>query len=260
VPSWNPEIYERYKDYRDRPAIDLMLRIPGDLQPKEIWDLGCGPGEQAALLAARHPEAAVHGLDSSPDMLAAARKRTSRVDWVQADIADFAPAVPPDLIYTNAALHWLDGHERLFPHLAASLAPGGVLACQMPMSFDSPWHAALREAATGPAWAARLGGLRGVRPVAKIEAYYDWLEPACGEIDIWTTTYLHVLEGEDAVVDWMRGTGLRPYLDALPDHGEQAAFLDDYRTRLSAHTPPRPDGVTLFPFQRLFIVAQRRRA
>ena len=257
MPSWNPEVYERYKDYRDRPAIDLMLRIPGDLQPDEIWDLGCGTGEQAALLAARHPEAKVHGLDSSPDMLAAARRRPGPVDWVLADIAQFAPPAPADLIYTNAALHWLDGHEILFPRLAASLAPGGVLACQMPMSFESPWHEALREAVAGPAWAARLGGLRGVRPTAPIEAYYDWLAATCGEIDIWTTTYLHVLEGEDPVVDWMRGTGLRPYLDALPDPAEQAAFLEDYRTRLAARTPPRGDGVTLFPFQRLFIVARR---
>jgi trans-aconitate 2-methyltransferase len=257
MPSWNPEVYERYKDYRDRPAIDLMLRIPGDLEPKQVWDLGCGPGEQAALLAARHPQARVHGLDSSPDMLTAARRRAARVDWVQADIADFAPPVPPDLIFTNAALHWLDGHERLFPRLAASLAPGGVLACQMPMSYASPWHEALREAAAQGPWAARLAGLQGVRPTAPIEAYYDWLTPACAEIDVWTTTYLHVLEGEDPVVEWMRGTGLRPYLDALPDPDEQAAFLDDYRARLAACSPPRADGVTLFPFQRLFIVARR---
>jgi trans-aconitate 2-methyltransferase len=258
MPSWNPDIYERYKDYRDRPALDLMLRIPADLDPRVIWDLGCGTGEQAALLAARHPQAKVYGLDSSPEMLAKARARKSRVNWVQGDIADFAPDEAPDLIFTNAALQWVSGHERLFPHLAAILAPSGVLACQMPASFDTEWHVAMRAVAQEPRWAERLGALNGVRSIAAIETYYEWLATLCDPIDIWRTTYLHVLEGDDPVVDWMRGTGLRPYLDALPDPAEQAAFMDDYRQRLTTVLPARADGVTLFPFPRLFIVAQKR--
>ncbi len=257
MPSWDPALYERYKTYRDRPALDLLLQIPGDLAPREVWDLGCGPGEQAALLALRHPKAEVHGLDSSPQMLDVARKRRERVDWVLGDLNSFEPAAPADLIYTNAALQWAPDHDRLFPRLAGYLAPEGVFACQMPMSFHMPWHQVLRELADEPQWQRRLGEVRGTTPVASAEAYFDWLSPVCGQIDIWTTTYLHVLEGDDPVVDWMRGTGLRPYLDALPDAAEQAIFLGAYRQRVEAIMPARPDGLTLFPFPRLFIVARR---
>lgn len=258
MPSWNPDIYDLYKDYRDRPALDLMLRIPDGLAPRQIWDLGCGAGEQAALLAARHPQATVHGLDSSADMLAAARRRPAAVDWVQGDIASFAPSVAPDLIYTNAALQWLGDHDRLFPRLASLLTPGGVLACQMPTAFDADWHVALRETAGEPRWGGRFDQIRGVQPTASLGDYYDWLSPCCDRVDIWATTYLHLLEGDDPVVDWMHGTTLRPYLDALTDSVEAVAFLDAYRARLAAATPARDDGVTLFAFPRLFIVAQRR--
>lgn len=257
MPSWDPDVYERYKAYRDRPALDLLLQIPGDVKPRVIWDLGCGTGEQAALLARRHAGAQVFGLDSSPDMLAAARRRAEPVTWIQGDIKAFAPDQPADLIFTNAALQWAEDHARLFPHLARQLTPGGVLACQMPLSFHQPWHVVLRELAATPDWQPRLGAIRGVIPVGTASDYFDWLSADCGEIDIWTTSYLHVLEGEDPVVDWMRGTSLRPYLDALPDPGEQAAFLGAYRARIAEVLPARADGLTLFPFPRIFIIARR---
>lgn len=257
MPSWNPDVYERHKAQRDRPALDLLLQIPADLDPREIWDLGCGTGEHAALLAARHPSAKVHGLDSSPDMLARARARKSAVDWVQADIVDFAPPRAPDLIFTNAALQWVGGHDALFPRLAGLLAEDGVLACQMPASFQTSWHRLLREVAGDGPWSDQLTGVRGVNPLAEPEQYYEWLSAACGQIDIWSTTYLHLLEGDDPVVDWMLGTGLRPYLDALTDEDQREAFLDAYRRAVSRALPPRADGTTLFPFPRLFICARR---
>ena len=254
---WDPAVYERYKAYRDRPALDLLLRIPQDLEPREIWDLGCGTGEHAAVLKRRHPSARVHGLDSSPDMLAEARARHEQVDWRQGDIADFAPDAAPDLIFTNAALHWLPAHEVLFPRLVGTLAGDGVFACQMPVSFDAPWHVLLRETAADGPWADRLEEVRGVRQVQPAEVYFDWLRPLLAEIDLWTTTYLHELEGEDPVVDWMKGTGLRPFLQALASGEEREAFLDAYRARLATIFPPRPDGKTLLPFPRLFIVGRR---
>jgi trans-aconitate 2-methyltransferase len=257
--TWDPGQYERYKAYRDRPALDLMGRIPGDLAPRVIWDLGCGTGEQAAVLAARHPEARVYGLDSSAEMLERARARPARVAWVLSDINDFAPPAPPDLIFTNAALHWLDGHARLFPQVVATLAPGGVFACQIPAAHNSAAHQAMREVAGREPWAGRLAGAHPPTPVAEPEAYYDWLAPLCGpDLDIWTTTYLQALSGDDAVVDWMLGTTLRPLLEALADDVERAAFLADYRAEVAVSMPRRPDGMTLFPFPRLFMLARRR--
>jgi trans-aconitate 2-methyltransferase len=256
MPSWDPDIYERFKVYRDRPALDLLLQVPTDLDPTEIWDLGCGTGEHAAVLAGRHPAARVHGLDSSADMLRRARARDAAVDWTQGDIARFAPEAPADLIFSNAALQWLSDHENLFPRLGSLLGEGGVLACQMPIAHDAPWYAAMAEIAREAAWAGRLARVSTPRPAAA-EQYYDWLAPICRQIDIWSTTYLHVLEGADPVLEWVRGTSLRPYLDALSDPDERADFVEAYRARVRAILPPRDDGTTLLPFPRLFIVARR---
>lgn len=255
--SWDPAQYERYKAYRDRPALDLMIQIPVDLAPREIWDLGCGTGEHAALLKRRHPDAVVHGLDSSLDMLARARERAEDIDWVEQGVQDWSPATPPDLIFTNAALQWAPDHEALMPRLVGTLAPGGVFACQMPISFVAPQHTILREVAAEARWADRLADVRGVRPVAEAEDYYGWLAPICASVDIWSTTYLHALTGEDPVVDWMLGSGLRPYVEALSSDADRSLFLDAYRRRLKPAFPRRSDGTTLLPFPRLFLVARR---
>lgn len=257
MPSWDPGVYERYKTYRDRPALDLLVQLPqGDF--REIWDLGCGTGEHAALLARRFPEATVHGLDSSPEMLAKARERAERVDWVLAGVEDFAPDAAPDLIFTNAALQWLPDHAALFPRLVGLLKPGGVFACQMPSAYETRHHAILRDVAESGPWASVTAGARLIRPTPPLDDYYGWLATACGDVDIWNTTYLHVLEGDDPVVEWMMGTALRPYLDVLPDTALREAFLTEFRARIAAAFPPRADGVTLFPFTRLFMVGRRR--
>ena len=255
--GWDPAAYERYKTYRDRPALDLMVQIPADLAPREVWDLGCGAGEHAAVLAARHPYATVHGLDSSLEMLAEARSRSAVVDWVQGDIAGFHPEVPPDLIFSNAALHWLPGLKALVPRLVATLAPGGVFACQVPLSHSAPWYDALRETLADPRWAARLSDVEGTQPIPPAEAWHDWLAPTASSLDIWTTTYLHALTGDDPIVDWMSGTGLRPYLSALADEAERQVFAADYGRRLAPLFPRRPDGTTLLPFPRLFVIVRR---
>ena len=254
--DWNPAIYERYKAQRDRPALDLLLRIPGDLDPSEVWDLGCGTGEHAALLAARHPGAAVHGLDSSEAMLRSARRRPAKVDWRLGDIAAFAPDVAPDLIFSNAALQWVPGHATLFPALAGALASEGVLACQIPMTGEGLWRELLRETAREPRWAARFEGDEPTHADAPSD-YYGWLAPLCGGgVDIWTTEYLHLLQGDDPVLDWARGTALIPYLNALAP-AERPAFEDSFGEKVRAAYPAREDGVTLLPFRRLFIVARR---
>lgn len=257
-PAWDPEQYSRFEAERDRAALDLLLRLPGDLKPREIWDLGCGAGQHAALLKRRHPAAAVHGLDSSAGMLARARTLGAGVDWAQGDIADWRPAAPVDLILANASLHWLPDHPGLLRRLAGALAPGGVLAIQMPMAHETVHHTLMRAVAAEGVWATALAGVETIAPLLTPEAYYEVLAGECGEIDIWATTYVHVLAGPDAVLEWMMGTALRPYMAALEDPAMRAAYLSALGVRLGEAFPRRPDGATLLPFPRLFLVARRR--
>jgi trans-aconitate 2-methyltransferase len=258
APGWDPEHFIRFEAERDRAALDLLLRLPGDLEPREIWDLGCGTGQHAALLKRRHPGAVVYGLDSSPDMLAQARMLGTAVNWVQGDIAAWAPSTPVDLILANASLHWLPDHPSLLRRLADALAPGGVLAIQMPMAHGTRHHAEMRALAADGPWAASLGGIEPTAPLLTSEACYAILAGQCGEVDIWATTYLHALKGPDAVLEWMKGTALRPYLTVLGEPPIQAAFLSALGRRLDQAFPQRKDGVTLLPFPRLFLVARRR--
>ncbi len=260
MPTWDPNQYLKFADHRLRPALDLMARIPLEA-PRGIYDLGCGPGNITRLLSARWPGAVVTGVDSSPDMLAQARREAPDIALQQADIASWSPPAPAELLFSNAALHWLDDHARLLPRLVSHLASGGVLAVQMPGNHNSPSHMLIEEtAATGP-WAARLANIRRVyRSVETAEAYYRTLAPLTRQLDIWETEYLHVLPptnpvGDNPVVAWTKGTALRPYLDALDEPG-QAAFLDAYATRVAAAYRPQPDGSTLLPFNRIFLVAQ----
>lgn len=251
--SWNPTDYLGFGSERLRPAVELLNRCPLE-SPKRIADLGCGPGNATALLARRWPNAEILGIDSSAEMLAEAGGGPVRARWIAADIAAWEPDAPQDLIFSNAALHWLDRHEDLFPRLMAMLAPGGLLAVQMPRNFAAPSHALLREVAADPRWRDRLSGVLRADPAWEPEAYHDLLAPVSPALDIWQTEYLHVLLGEDAVLRWVRGTALTPVAAAL---GEDAfaEFEAVYREHLRDAYPMRSDGATLFPFKRLFIVA-----
>jgi len=263
---WDPVQYLKFAGDRMRPAMDLLARVPLSA-PRAIVDLGCGTGNVTRLLAERFPGATITGVDNSASMLERAQREAApgeRIRWRCADLAHWAVAdsePAPDLVYSNAALHWLDDHPRLFPRLFAAVGGAGVLAVQMPNQFGAPSHSALAELANAPRWRTLLApAVRGV-PVAPLAAYYEWLAPQASAIDAWTTEYLHVLpagaDGEHPVLAWTRGTALTPFL-ALLDAGRQRAFLDDYRARLEAAYPRREDGAVLFPFRRQFIVAIRR--
>ena len=253
--TWEPARYLAYADQRTRPALDLLVRVPL-AHAERIADLGCGPGNSTALLAQRWPEAAIIGVDSSPEMLAQAQATGIRATWVEADIAAWTPDGPLDLIYSNAALQWLGDHATLLPRLLSQLCTGGVLALQMPRNHAAPSHALLRDTAAGGPWADRLAGIADWQPVAAPAWYQDLLAPHAQALDIWETEYLHVLDGEDPVLRWTRSTALRPIMQAL-DAEESAAFEAAYAARLRAAYPRRADGRTLFAFRRLFIVAKR---
>ncbi len=257
-PIWDPRQYSRFESERDRAAHDLLQRLPDDLNPRVIWDLGCGAGQHAVTLKGRYPEAVVQGLDSSAAMLEQARTRSTDIGWRQGDIVDWVPDRPVDLILANAALHWLPDHEGLLARLAATLAPGGVLAVQMPMAHETRHHVLMREVASREPWASRLAGIGTIAPLLTPEAYYDVLARSCSTVDIWSTTYLHVLIGPDAVLEWMKGTALRPCLTALDGTPMRSAFLSAFAAALLPAFPPRADGMTLLRFPRLFLLAQKR--
>jgi trans-aconitate 2-methyltransferase len=252
--SWNPALYLSFADQRSRPAAELLARIRL-AAPDRVIDLGCGPGNSTALLAARWPKADLEGLDSSPAMLDEARASGFPARWTLADIARWTPDAPYDVIFSNATLQWLDDQPVLLPRLMGHLKPGGYLAFQVPANFNAPSHALMRDVADEPRWAARLKNVRGIVPGSG-RGYYDMLASHAASLDIWQTEYLHVLEGEDPVYRWVSATGLRPYLDALAD-SEREEFIARYKASLTRAYPQDADGKTLFPFQRLFVVAVR---
>lgn len=252
--SWSATQYAKFLDERTRPARDLLAAVPLEA-PREVADLGCGPGNSTALLAARWPEAHVVGLDSDPDMLRAARAALPGCGFLQADIADWRPETPPDLLYANASLQWLDDHEALFLRLIGLLAPGGVLAAQMPDNLGEPSHLAMREVAADPRWAERLAAAGERRkPLIPPQRLHALLRPLCARVDVWRTVYHFELAGTEAVVEWFKGSALRPYLAALEPE-ERPEFLRLY-TEAIAPAYPEAQGRTLLAFPRFFFVAQ----
>jgi len=254
VTTWEPQTYLRYADIRFRAGLDLLARIP-KLEYRTIYDLGCGTGHLTRILADTFPDAKVVGVDSSPEMLAEARREFPIIDWQQDDISSWNPVAPADLIYTNAALQWVPDHETLLPRLLNKLQPGGVLAMQVPRHFESPSHLALKELVMQGEWHAKLEPLL-LTPVPPPETYWRWLSPHTRNLDLWEIIYLQVLDGRDPVVNFMRGTALRPFLSAMQDD-ETAEFIDAFAKRMAAAYPPQSNGQTLFPFRRMFLVAQR---
>ncbi|GAA4805078.1 trans-aconitate 2-methyltransferase [Streptomyces ziwulingensis] len=257
TPAWDPARYLRHAGHRARPFADLLARVP-DLPARapRIADLGCGPGNATALLTARWPTAHVTGHDNSPEMLERARAGAGptpgggRLDFATTDVRTWTPAEPHDLILSNATLHWIPGHTDLFAGWIAALAPGGVLAFQVPGNFDAPSHRLLRRLAPD-------GTAHRTDTVHTPEEYLARLTGLGCTVDAWETTYIHLLTGEDPVLDWVGGTTLRPVLTALDDAPERRdAFLDRYRDALRTAYPPGPHG-TPFPFRRVFAVARK---
>lgn len=251
---WDPAQYLKFAGPRLRPAVDLLQHVDCEA-PGVVYDLGCGAGNVTRLIAARWPQAKVVGVDSSAEMLAKAAAESPSVEWQQADLGRWQPdRGRPDVIYSNAALHWLDDHDRLFPDVFARLAPGGILAVQMPRNFGAKSHTSITETALNGPWRSTLEPLLRPSPVRDPEFYYDLLAPRAAGLDMWETEYLQVLEGDNPVKEWTKGTWLSPLLDALPE-AMRGQFEAAYGERVAGFYPKRSDGKTLFPFRRMFIVA-----
>lgn len=254
--SWSPTHYLQFADERGRPARDLLAQVPL-AEAGRVVDIGCGPGNSTELLAERFPGADLTGVDSSARMLAAARERLPQASFIEADVAGWSPEGTVDLLYANAVFQWVPDHLSVLARLLEGLAPGGVLALQVPDNFAEPSHSLMSEIARAGAWREKLKDAEAARdPIPSPSAYYDRLKPLAARIDIWHTLYNHPLDGPGAIADFLGSTGLRPYLDPL-DADERTAFLGEYQRRIAKAYPPLADGRVLLRFPRLFVVAVR---
>lgn len=252
--TWSAKQYSMFEQQRTRPVRDLVAAIPeGDV--RTAVDLGCGPGNSTEVLAERFPQALVTGMDSSDDMLVDARKRLPALNFELADIGAWNPVQKFDVILANASLQWLPDHATLYPHLVNQLTPGGTLAVQTPDNLDEPAHKLAREVAADGPWAAKIGSVKhNERHTASY--YFELLSQHCSTVDVWRTTYHHPLAGSAAVVEWFKGSALRPFLAPLTE-SERNAFLDEYLARITKAYPALANGTVLLPFPRLFIIATR---
>lgn len=255
--TWSAAQYTKFEAERSRPVRDLLAHIPNRIVANAV-DIGCGPGNSTQLLQQLFPHAIITGIDSSPDMIEAARKRLPDIRFDIDDIAQWQGGGSPfDVILANAVLQWVPDHTALFPALLARLAPGGSLAVQMPHTLEEPAPRLMREIASDGPWAQKLAGAVSTRVIRHRADWYYRLLRECGTtVDIWQTTYLHPLAGASAVVEWFKGSGLRPFLEPL-DATERSAFLARYEAAITQAYPPLPDGTLLLPFPRLFFIATR---
>lgn len=255
--AWSATQYLKFEDHRTRPVLDLLNAVFAT-DVHHVMDIGCGPGNSTEVLAQRFPGARVGGLDSEADMIAAARLRLPQGDFALESIDDWAPTEAFDVILSNAVLHWIPDHAALLPRLAGYLRPGGTLAIQMPNNLLQASHIAMCNIAAQPEWAHKLSpDLARRTPIHDPAWYFEVLQPHCSAIDIWQTIYCHHLRGGiDEIVEWFKGSALRPFLAALDDD-EKVRFLSDYRAAIARAYPVLKDGSTLLPFPRLFIAATR---
>jgi len=258
--DWSARQYLKFEDERTRPPRDLVAQIPLQ-RPRLVVDLGCGPGNSTELLVERYPQSQIVGLDSSPDMLKKARERLPQCRFVEADIATWTPEPGTDLIFGNAVMQWLPDHPAIMRRMLEGMPQGGVLAIQMPDNRQEPTHRIMREVASEAPWANAIGDADKIRTeLLGIEGYYDLFAGNAADVanvDVWRTAYQHPMASAAAIVEWVSGTGLKPFVDRLMPE-LKSSYLAEYERRIDAAYAPRADGRRLLAFPRMFIVAQRK--
>ena len=256
--DWSAAQYLKFEKERTRPSRELLAQVP--LQsPRRIIDLGCGPGNSTAVLVKQYPQANISGMDSSPDMIAQAKKMLPDIDFTVDNLGTYSPPEPADLLFTNAVFQWLPMAERIptIARLIETLPVGGVFALQVPDNVVEPSHVAMQEVAARGPWTDTLERLNPARaPFQSPQELYDRIKPLCSSLDIWHTSYQHVLDGHEAIVEWLKGSGLRPFIDPLSEE-DQRAFIQEYLEELRGAYPSQYDGKVLLRFSRLFLVAVR---
>ena len=259
MPSWDPDVYLRFARERELACHDLARRtVDRAATPWFVVDLGCGPGNSTKILRDLYPRAQIFGVDTDPAMLAKANRDRVNARFVQSDLATYQPETPPNLIFSNAAIQWVPDHAALFERLMGLLAPGGWLAVQIPDHLDSDAHRLIAETARDERWRDRLEGVRDSNLTTQTaEGLYDLVAPHASECEAWRTDYLHVLPSADAIAEWYRGSGMRPYLEALADDAEREAFVATLVEKLRGAYRPAADGKIVFTFRRSFVLARR---
>ena len=256
MPSWDSAQYLKFTSERTRPAQDLVARI-GLEAPRRVVDLGCGPGNSTEVLRERWPDAEIWGIDNSTAMIDTAQMSDRKTHWQTGDIATWSAGFACNVIFSNAALQWVPNHAVVLPQLFAQLEKEGALAFQVPANIDAPAHRLMRELALSPRWRPFFPSLVREWHVESASSYHAIFAPLTSRVDFWYTDYLHVLPGPEAILEWYRGTGLRPWLEALPDERSRHEYASDYLSALSSEFPRQADGRVIFPFRRFFLIAYR---
>ena len=254
--QWNPDQYLQFRNERTRPSRDLVSRIELE-NPRSILDIGCGPGNSTEILGRRWPAAAVTGLDSSPEMIRKARQDYPEATWEVGDLTSIAPERRWDLVCSSATLQWVPDHQIVIPRLFGLVNPAGALAIQVPANNESPLHRAFQEVAARPRWRERTFQASRLLNYKPAPYYYDLLAPLASNLDLWETTYNHVIGSHAALIDWYRSTAMRPCLSQLSSDAERGEFEQEVLEACRAGFEMRPDGRVLYPFKRLFFIAYK---
>lgn len=255
--DWNPDLYLKFKSERTQPSIDLVNKINIGYQPRKIIDIGCGPGNSSQVLSTRWPHVKLVGLDNSESMIEKAKTEYPQQEWILADAADFESKTKYDIVFSNAVIQWIPNHAELIDRFGCLLTDRGVLAFQLPLFRDMPLRKAIETVAARERWKNKTNGCSELFTYHDYRYYYDLMSDKFSTIDLWITHYIHIMESTEAIIDWYRSTGLKPYLDRLKNDAERSEYEQEVLKEILVDYPIQKNGKVLFPFKRLFVVGYR---